>query len=171
MMSSWDNVYEVNVRRLALLTLPTIWRRPLTGALVYASVAPVTCLLGSLRTFRKDVRYRLTHNGQVCRLRGLLNDEFDPGLRGLRVADAPEGADWDGAMVWVREDVRGVRLRLRTPGGMRIGSRGFADTHGVDFVVMVPTRLRGVIDMTRLRGLVDAYRLAGKQWGVVFYGE
>ena len=55
-----DNIYNVNIKRLALLTLPTWLRRPLVGALLYAAVAPLSRLLVELRTFRKETRGCLT---------------------------------------------------------------------------------------------------------------
>ena len=98
-----ERIYNVNVRRLALLVLPTWLRRPLAGALIYAGVCPLGRLLGELRSYRRETGYRLSHNGQVCRLRGVLNDEFDPERRRIVIEDGgPEGGG-ESPTVWLRE--------------------------------------------------------------------
>lgn len=40
MMSKADRTYDVNMKRLALLALPTWLRCPVAGALMYAGVSP-----------------------------------------------------------------------------------------------------------------------------------
>lgn len=70
--------YEVNIKRFALLLLPTFWRKPLLATLAYAMVSPLGYLHTRFVLFRRDTVYRLTHNGQVCYLRAVLNDQFDP---------------------------------------------------------------------------------------------
>lgn len=165
-MSSRDKVYDINVRRLALMTLPTIWRRPLMGALVYAAVSPIASLFGGLRGFRREKGYRLTHNSQVCLLRGVLNDEFDPGLRRIRIADPVSAVSTEAAHLWRREEGRWVHLPRRGNGSSVIYRRGYGGIGGYDFWVTIPAELRGDVDETRLRAIVDTYRLASKRYAV-----
>ena len=80
--------YDVNFRRLALLLLPTFWRRPLFGAFAFALVTPVSHLHVRFMQYRQRTGYRLRHNGQVCYLRAVLNDEFDPELRRITLSDS-----------------------------------------------------------------------------------
>lgn len=70
--------YDVNFKRLALLLLPTFWRRPLFAAMAYAAVSPLQYLHTRFILWKRESDYRLEHNGQVCYLRALLNDKFDP---------------------------------------------------------------------------------------------
>lgn len=165
-MSSRDNVYDINVRRLALLTLPTIWRRPLMGALVYAAVSPIARYVGELRAFRKEKRYRLTHNGQVCRLRGVLNDEFDPVRRRILIEDADSAGTVEAERIWMREEGRWVMLPRRGEGAAMTHRQGYGGISGYDFWVTVPEELRDSIDETRLRAIVNTYRLASKRYTV-----
>ena len=79
--------YEVNIKRLALLLLPTFWRRPILATLAYAMVSPLGYLHTRFVLFRRDTVYRLTHNGQVCYLRAVLNDTFDPIERRITVTE------------------------------------------------------------------------------------
>ncbi len=159
-----DRIYDVNIKRLALLTLPTWLRRPLAGALVYAGVAPLGRLLRELRTFRDATRYRTAHNGQVCRLRGLLNDEFDPDLRRIAVEDG--GGGEEASTVYRRETGRWALVPRRGAGAAVIHREGFGGTGGYDFWVEVPEELRTDETETRLRAMVNMYKLAGKRYAI-----
>ena len=85
-----SNLYDVNFKRLALLLLPTFRRRPLTAAVAYAAVSPLQYLHTQFILWKQNTDYRLRHNGQVCYLRGLLNDLFDPIDRRITVTDNAE---------------------------------------------------------------------------------
>ena len=61
--------YDVNFKRLALLLLPTFWRRPLFAAMAYAAVSPLQYLHTRFILWKRESDYRLEHNGQVCYLR------------------------------------------------------------------------------------------------------
>lgn len=161
-----ERIYNVNVRRLALLVLPTWLRRPLAGALIYAGVCPLGRLLGELRSYRRETGYRLSHNGQVCRLRGVLNDEFDPERRRIVIEDGgPEGGG-ESPTVWLRERGRWRMLPRRGDGAVRMYREGFGGTGGYDFWVTVPEELRGGGTETRLRAIVNMYKLAGKRFAI-----
>ena len=45
-MSKADRTYDVNMKRLALLALPTWLRCPVAGALMYAGVSPLGRKIG-----------------------------------------------------------------------------------------------------------------------------
>ena len=79
--------YDVKFKRLALLLLPTFLRRPLIAAVAYASGIPVQYLYVRFIRWKQDTDYRLNNNGQVCYLRAVLNDMFDPGLRRITISD------------------------------------------------------------------------------------
>ncbi len=158
-----DGLFKVNIKRLALLTLPTWLRRPLAGALVYAGVSPLCRLLGELRSFRGATGYRLGHSGQVCRLRGVLNDEFDPRLRRVTVEEAEE-RETRGA--WPRAEGRWLMVPRRGAGAAAIHREGFGGTGGYDFWVSVPGELRDAETETRLRAVVNMYKLAGKRFAI-----
>lgn len=160
-----DEIFAVNMKRLALLLLPTFWRKPLMGGIIYAGVSPLGRQLGELREFRKETGYRLEHSGQVCRLRGVLNDEFDAEGRGIRVLDGGDGGG--GLIVRLRGGGGSLAVGERE-GGLRLGRRGFGGVGGVGFVVSVPDGLRGVVDESRLRGLVNELRLAGMRWELIY---
>lgn len=161
--------YDVNIRRLALLLLPTFWRRPLFGAFAFALVTPVSHLHVRFMQYRQSTGYRLRHNGQVCYLRAVLNDEFDPELRRITLSDSDK-ADF-GTVVYRRAARRPLKLPLRADSaGEKIYRREFTGAGAVDFIVGIPAALRGRIDESRLSGVVDTYRLASMRYAVL-YGD
>lgn len=165
-MSKHDRIYEVNGGRLALLLLPTRWRRPLLGSLAQAAMSAPARLISELKTYRREKQYRMNHNGQVCRLRGVLNDEFDPTERGIEIRD-----EWwkpEGSKIWMRETGRSMMMPVR-PGMRRIECRGYEGTGNTDFVVLLPEGLWNKTDLDRLRAIVDRYRLASRRFRIEYY--
>lgn len=169
MKSNDDAIYKVEIKRLALLTLPPWLRHPVAGALVYAGVAPLGLLLRELRELRDETSYRMGHNGQVCKLRGALNDMFDKERRGIRVIDGWDAESAGGMRVWQRSMERWVMVRHRVDGRcLTVNSRGYGGTGATDFVVAVPMRLRGVADEVVMRALVGSLKLAGKRYEITY---
>lgn len=161
--------YDVNFRRLALLLLPTFWRKPLFGAFSFAFVAPVSHLHVRFIQYHRRTDYRLRHNGQVCYLRAVLNDEFDPELRRITLSDSDK-TDF-GTAVYSRDVNRPLKMPLRVASmGAKIYRRDFIGAGAVDFIIKIPEALRGLIDESRLFGVVDTYRLASMRYAIL-YGD
>ena len=166
MTSRSDNIYNVNIKRLALLTLPTWLRRPLVSALLYAAVAPLGRLLEELRSFRKETNYRLGNSGQVCRLRGVLNDVFDPVQRRITIEDTDSLSGSGTRTVWMRDQSRWIMLPRREDGSVRIYREGAGGMGGYDFWITVPQELNNRETETRLRAVVNMYKLASKRYAL-----
>lgn len=134
--------YDINVKRLALLLLPTFWRKPGFAALAYAAVSPLQWLHTQFVLWKRDAEYRVQKNGQVCHLRAVLNDMFDPppyhdhgqcrerriyhpappGHRPKRSVPGPRfrpGRDTEPPRLWRRE-----RLRLLGESARRVVRQG-----------------------------------------------
>lgn len=165
-MSRNDETYNVNMKRLALLVLPTWLRRPLISALIYAGVTPLARLVQDLRKYRNNTRYRLRHNGQVCKLRGVLNDEFDPVHRRITIEDRCSSAMIEASIIYCRNVGRWVMLPRRGSGGIVIHREGFSGTSGYDFWVNVPDELRTAGTERRMRAIVNNYKLASKRYAI-----
>lgn len=165
-MTSRDETFNVNIKRLALLVLPTWLRRPLVGALIYAGVTPLGRLAQELRKYRNTTHYRLKHNGQVCKLRGVLNDEFDPALRRITVEDRDSATMIEAAIIYRREVARWVMVPCRGFGAAIIHREGFSGTSGYDFWVNVPDELRTAGIETRMRAIINTYKLASKRYTI-----
>ena len=110
--------------------------------------------------------YRLSHNGQVCKLRGALNDEFDPGLRRIEIEDSESAGKREASRIWRRETGRWVMLPRRGSGAVSIHREGFSGTSGYDFWVTVPGDIMTTEKETRLRATVNVYKLAGKRYAI-----
>lgn len=159
--------YRVNVKRLALLTLPTAWRKPLMGAIVYAIVTPIGRLVAELVAWRGEQDYRLRHNGQVCKLRAVLNDEADPGERRITIEDAESTEGETANLIYRREEGRWVMLPERSNGGaVTVNRRGYGGVSGYDFWVNIPEELRATTDESRLRAIINKYKLASKRYAI-----
>lgn len=157
--------YDVNIKRLGLLLLPTFWRKPILATFVYATVTPLSYIYTQFTLFRRESDYRLTHNGQVCYLRAVLNDQFDPIERRITITDKAINA---GAMfLYKREIERPQLIPGRETGRARvINRRGSSGTDAFDFWVNLPSNLFYSIDVARLRAIVSAYKLASKRFSI-----
>lgn len=159
--------YDVNIKRLGLLLLPTFLRRPLMASLLYAVLTPLNYLHTRFMLFRQDAAYRLGHNGQVCYLRAVLNDTFDPELRRITITDTAKNI---GVLsVYLREEAQAVLVPLRATGTtLLVNRRGFGGVNGYDFVVNVPQALRG-LDESRLKAVVNMYKLVSKRFAISYF--
>lgn len=160
-----SKLYDVNFKRLALLLLPTFRRRPLLAALAYAAVSPLQWLHTRFILWKRESDYRLEHNGQVCYLRGLLNDLFDPIDRRITVTE--EVSNVGNIVLHRREVQRAVRLPARGSGRMVVlNRRGYGGVSGYDFWVNIPLALYDKLDITQVRAVVNAYKLASKRFSI-----
>ncbi len=157
--------YDVNFKRLALLLLPTFLRKPLLGALVYAAVSPLNYLHTKFVLFQRSTDYRLTHNGQVCYLRAVLNDQFDPIERRITITEDATGTG--PLMLWRRSEDRAQLLPMRESGtAFIVNRRGFDGVNSFDFWVNIPVALLEAVDVTRLKAIVNTYKLASKRFSI-----
>ena len=137
--------YDVNFKRLALLLLPTFRRRPLLAAMAYAAVSPLQYLHTRFILWKRESDYRLEHNGQVCYLRALLNDKFDPIDRRITITETVENVGF--ITLHKREEDAEVLVPRRGSGRILIlNRRGYGGVSGYDFWVNIPLAL---YDMSR----------------------
>ena len=164
------SVYDIRMKRLALMLLPTSWRRPLIASLVQSAVQGPNLCYSDFVQWRTDKNYRLWHNGQVCYLRAALNDTFDPTARRISVDDQETAAG--GTIVYLRVDERARNLKTGRRGSspvVVINRRGFGGVSGYDFWVSVPLAVGSTIDEVRLKAVVNTYKLAAKRWTINYY--
>ncbi len=162
------SVYDLHIKRLALLLLPTHYRRPLIAAFAQSFTEGVARVHGCFMSWREKTDRRLEYNGQVCRLRGALNDLFDPKERRITISDGNVRGSQEGSLrVFVRTEERHELVPQRnSDGAMILNRRGFSGISGYDFFVSIPAQLRGEIDEIRLRATVNTYKLVSKRWAI-----
>lgn len=69
-------MFEIDLKRFVLQLLPTFYRQPLIFGLLRAALVGLQAVYDQFAEARDAHTYRLTHNGQVCYLRAVLNDAF-----------------------------------------------------------------------------------------------
>ncbi|WP_396177426.1 hypothetical protein [Flavobacterium sp.] len=149
--------YSVDWNRLVLLLLPTFLRKPKTVAFLQALVAPISQLHYQWTLLRFDHYYKLYHNGQVCKLRKLLNDELDPALRRIYITD---GNSFPRKYIYTRAENKPVFI-----GTMFIYQNDEYTNTGADFTVFVPAEIVNT-KIHELRALIEFYKLASKRYKI-----
>ena len=167
----YNNIYRLNYARLAVLLLPTMLRKSAFVAFLRAIFSQFE-LIPFLR-FRETTNYRLTHNGQICYLRAMLNDRFDPDV-GERPEDKRRrieigsGVETSATLVYWRETERLVGVPARGNGALLVGWRGTTVGGGYDFTVRVPQEgWEDSYKMAVMPALVREYKLASKQFVII----
>jgi hypothetical protein len=128
-------------------------------------MSPLAYLHTRFTLFRRETNYRLTHNGQVCYLRAVLNGNFDPIERRITITDMAAGNE--GLRLYMREMEQEKLLygrELNRP--LIVNRRGFGGVSGFDFWVNIPYLLYKEVDVTRLKAIVNTYKLASKRYEI-----
>lgn len=165
------NKYDVNVGKLAVQLLPMCLRGDRMKAFVQAFVAPLQYLADAFTSYRSETDYRLTHNSQVCYLRAVLNDKFDPLMRGIQIKDAPRNLT--GIIIYRRAVASPIKLTPRNPDTTTIMyRRNFGGSRSIAFKVGIPYRLHDRIDMYSLSATINKYKLASMRYQTIYrYGQ
>ncbi|MBP5372436.1 MAG: hypothetical protein J6Y55_11020 [Bacteroidales bacterium] len=69
-------IYNVDFKRMALLLLPTVLRKPIVFAMLKSACKAFDSLQAGLFNFQNRCNVRMNHTPQVCYLKGILNDSF-----------------------------------------------------------------------------------------------
>ena len=159
-------VYDIDYKKLGALLLPNVLRKSLMAAFIRVCSCPLALLAREFGQFRASTDYQLSHTCQVCYLRGLLNDKFDPVLRRIEIGDVEAVED---LLLYRRSESRFVMVPRREQGAVIVGRRGFR-AGGLDFTVRVPAALLGdsIYSEGRLQALVDSYKLVSKRYCIIY---
>ncbi|GGA84764.1 hypothetical protein GCM10008015_26930 [Flavobacterium palustre] len=157
----WHNI-DWNIFALDNI-LPTL-RKPGLSALAQIVLKPLNSLYYKWYNWRVDNIYKLEHTGQICYLRGSLNDKFDPVERRIYIGNGllydtqyifTEAEEQD---VWLETDDEEETIWLRTESET-------ADT-GLDFIVYVPEAIYNN-QLDGLKAHIDFYRAGGKRYNIL----
>ena len=155
--------FDINWDKLVLYLLPTFLRRPFLLGYTRALLSPMESLYYKWYNWRIDNIYKLEHTGQICSLRGSLNDKFDPLQRRIYIGDGQifdttyiftEAEEQD---VWLDTELEPETIWLRTEGET-------ADT-GLDFIVYVPQDIYNR-QLDALKVHIDYYKAGGKRYKI-----
>lgn len=153
---------KVDFRKLALLLLPTALRKKGIIALTSSLIQGVRVLQSDYQVFCEQTESTLKYNGQVCYLRGLLNDTFDSDDRRISVSDA---AEHDPLLIYTRKfGKQCILAHQRNGNAVILNLRGYQGLSEYSFLVNVPWDL--IIYADRLTAMVNSYKLAGMKWKI-----
>ncbi len=162
-----NKVYDIDVKKLSVLLLPTFLRKPKMVAWLHSLVTPLVSLHYVFMQKRAADLYNLNHNGQVCYLRGALNDAFDVELRRIQITD---GNRYKRQYIYTEGENKPKYL-----GTMYLHDDSVYGDTGVDFMVLLPFDVWnehrtevgiGQFRFYKIEALVDFYRLAGKRYKI-----
>lgn len=158
-----DKIFDLNYDKLAIMLLPSFLRKQKTVAFIQALLMPIKLLYRDFTAKRSSNLYNLSHNGQVCRLRKLLNDNFDPIDRRIYITD---GNRYQRQYIYTAAE-----QQKRYLGSMFLRpSDDFADA-GIDFRVVVPDGFPLETVNHQLKATIDYYKLAGIRYKIEFENE
>lgn len=149
--------YNLNVKKLGILLLPTFLRKPIPIAYLDVLLHPLSKIYDRWLIFREENLYKMQHNGQLCYLRKALNDKLDPSERRIYIGDGNK---------FLRQYIyTSGENKTRYLGKITLfQSLDYADT-GADFIVFAPQE---IIDseIDQLKALIDFYKSAGKRYKI-----
>lgn len=152
-------LFLIDWDRLVLLLLPIRLRAIELFVIARAMVQPISTLYSRLMLNREGNKYKMSHNGQVCYLRKMLNDTFDTELRRITIEDT-ERYEW----TLVYRELMDKPVLLDT---VVISSEQFTSDEGTDFTVFVPATMNRNI-RAQMISLINFYKLAGKRYSIIY---
>lgn len=156
--------YKIDWNVFALDQIQIALRKPSVSALAQIVLKPLNSLYYKWYNWRIDNIYKLEHTGQICYLRGSLNDKFDPVERRIYIGDGllfdtqyifTEAEEQD---VWLYTEDEDETIWLRTESET-------ADT-GLDFIVYVPEAIYNT-QLDGLKAHIEFYKAGGKRYNIV----
>lgn len=150
-------MFEMDFKRLVALLLPMSLRRPLIFGMLRAGVSGVERVYKDFMGRRKEHNFRLTHNGQVCYLRGALNYCFGPGFK---IGSIKQEGEWLYAVTEAGENIT-LAVTEEGKGVPVLYSEQMLNAAQNDFVVFVP----GIywVRLEEIKAMVDRYKLVTKR--------
>lgn len=150
-------MFEIDFKRWIALLLPTMLRRPLIFGRLRAAVGAVERLYAEFCEMRTGHVFRLTHNGQVCYLRGALNYKFGGGIR---IGAVKQEGEWLYAVTESGEQIP-LAASEADKGVPVLYSEQLLNMAQNDFVVFVPSRAWD--RLAEIEAMVSKYKLITKR--------
>ena len=149
--------YKIDWLKLGKILTPTFLRSKLF--IVWVSIiSEIVEYIHYLFLQNRDANiYDLAHNSQICYLRSVLNDRFDPGMRRITISS---GNAFTRQYIYTDGEQKPKYL-----GTMFLYDDGDYEDTGVDFIVRVPSDV--VFSIYAMTALVDYYKLASKRYKII----
>ena len=158
--------YDINFKKLIMLLLPTFLRGKRIVSLPRAAVLRIDFVHGEFSSNRKRNLYRTEMNGQVCRMRRMLNDAFPDANNRIRIDEGERGGEWIYA--WDEEYDPYRRYLPITDEGVLIHDVGVMLDGVNNFIVYVPRRIFNANNDAKIRALLNEYKLVSKSYTITY---
>lgn len=155
--------FDINWQYFAVQMLPIKWRDSATILFLKCLLRPINDIYIKWYNWRLENIYKLEHSGQVCYLRGSLNDKFDPIQRRIYITD---GQFYDTYYVYTESEQQGRFINIENEDStvyIRTESET-ADT-GLDFIVFVPDTIYNT-QIDALHAHVRFYKAGGRRYNI-----
>jgi hypothetical protein len=143
--------YDYNINTVIGWCLPSPIRKFRLFAYIRALCTPLKQLHTQFILLKNSAYFDLKYNGQVCFLRGCLNDVFDPTLRRILIEDGIEEG-----FVYIFLESENQPFYLPS----------FLTGSEADFVVLVPSEYANQIDV--ITAFVQKFKLYSKSFKIKF---
>ena len=158
--------YKIEYNKLVVLLLPTFLRKPSIAGYLRALVLPIDQIYYSWSNWRKENIYKLEHTGQVCSLRGSLNDKFDPTARRIYIGDGQMNPT-----TYVHTEAEEQELFTNTQSEsnsetMYVYTESETADTGLDFIVYVPLSIVNA-ELYGLQAHIEFYKAGGKRYTII----
>lgn len=156
--------FKIDYNKLAVLYLSTFLRKSELVSFVQTVIKPIGYLYDLWYNWRIENIYKVEHTGQICSLRGSLNDKFDPDFRRIYIGNGLEHETFyiyteaENQDVWLHTESEEDVIWLYTDSET-------ADS-GYDFIVWVPEELY-TTQIFGLRAHIDFYKTGGKNYTIL----
>lgn len=154
---SVKGVWSVDFAKMARMLLSTFLRKPILSSFPVAGMKALTTIYNDLLAFRGDKINQMSYNSQVCYLRKMLNDKFDPYQRRIRIGNGEIKNP-----LWIYREIEEKPVFL----GTVMLNRADVISFSGEFVVYIPISLQNKI--AEIRAWLDYYKLVTRYYTVKF---
>ncbi|TWP31221.1 hypothetical protein ETU08_01710 [Apibacter muscae] len=149
--------YNPNLKKLAVLTMPPGLRNNFSISYLISLLKPLETTLYNWQKLRNNSLYKLQHTGQVCYLRKVLNDRFDPIQRRIIITGSQR---YKSQYIYTEAEKKEKYL-----GTMYLRRDVDFEDNGADFLVLAPAELLDENNY-EMNALIDYYKLASKRYRI-----
>lgn len=166
----YSKYFDIDFNRLIVSLLPPALRKPTLYSMLYCLVKPIITSYIAFLEQRKKNLYFASITPQVCRIRKLLNDTFDPNERRIYITDGHTN-EWTIVYSYLLfNPTDGKQPLWLSPNGYYLLSKqGIVTAIGFDFTVMVPLALKNKNNHNRMVSLINTYKLVSKRYIINYY--
>ncbi len=156
---------EIDIKKWVIMLLPTFLRGRCLVAFVQVLAQPLLTLYSNFLNSREENIYDLSHTGQTCLLRDVLNDYFD--VDSFQIVDCAVEGEW--VVVYDETDLLSDQhVIVSDEDSVMVYDEDLLHVPVGSFIVYVPKEVcEDVINdtavMPRIRALVEKYRLVSRK--------